>query len=149
MKLTNKSYIFLLILFFSSCVSKKSTIKYKDKIVRDTIIQTKTIKEIERFLDTLTIDKPCDSLGVLKPFKQLVKTKQGNISITGINNAISAEIDLKGYKEILEKEYKSKYENLKHIKQKTIVKYKYPLWLLITPIITLLIGYFVGRFRIV
>lgn len=149
MKLQNKSYIILLIFFFGSCVAKKSIIEYKDRIVKDTIIQTKTIKEIERFTDTLTIEKPCDSLGNLKPFKQFIKTKQGNVTIKGVNNVISAEIDLKGYKEILEKEYKTKYEKLQEIKKETIIKYKYPLWLMMLPIITLVVGYLVGRFRLI
>lgn len=149
MKLQNKSYIILLIFFFSSCVAKKSIIEYKDRIVKDTIIQTKTIKEIERFTDTLTIEKPCDSLGNLKPFKQFIKTKQGSISIQGVNNVISAEIDLKGYKDILEREYKTKYEKLQEIKEKTIIKYKYPLWLMMLPIITLVVGYLIGRFRLI
>lgn len=149
MKLQNKSYIILLIFFFSSCVAKKSIIEYKDRIVKDTIIQTKTIKEIERFTDTLTIEKPCDSLGNLKPFKQFIKTKQGSISIQGINNVISAKIDLKGYKDMLEREYKTKYEKLQEIKEKTIIKYKYPLWLMMLPIITLVVGYLIGRFRLI
>ena len=104
MKPQNKSYIFLL-LFFISCNAKKVVTEFKDRIIKDTIYKTKTIKEVERFTDTLTIKQPCDSLGNLKPFKQLIKVKQGNISLTGLNNVISAEIDLKGYKEQLEETY--------------------------------------------
>jgi hypothetical protein len=124
MKLQTKSYIFLLLFFFISCNAKKVVTEYKDRIVKDTIIQTKTIKEVERFTDTLRIESPCDSLGNLRPFKQLIKTKQGNISLTGINNVITQEIDLKGYKDQLEQTYKTKYENFTKNYNKETVKYK-------------------------
>jgi Trk-type K+ transport system membrane component len=112
-------HIFLLFLIFS-CVAKKNTTTTKE--TKDTIYKTKTIKEVERFTDTLTIKQPCDSLGNLKPFKQLIKVKQGNISLTGLNNVITAEIDLKGYKEQLEQIYKSKYQNKTEIKE--VIRYK-------------------------
>ena len=128
MKLQNKSYIFLLLFFFISCNAKKVVTEFKDRIIKDTIIQTKTIKEVERFTDTLTIKQPCDSLGNLKPFKQLIKVKQGNISLIGINNVITAEIDLKGYKDTLEKTYKTKYENFTENYNKETVKYKVPFY---------------------
>jgi hypothetical protein len=126
MKLQNKSYIILLIFFFTSCGSKQHIIEYKDRIIKDTIIQTKTIKEVERFTDTLTIKKPCDSLGNLRPFKQLIKVKQGSILIESKNDNITANIDLNGYKNTLEKVYKSKYDKFTREYNKTTVKYKTP-----------------------
>ena len=49
MKLQNKCYIFLLLFFFTSCVARKSTVEYKERIVKDTVY--KNVKEtiIERF----------------------------------------------------------------------------------------------------
>ena len=63
MKLTNKSYIFLLLFFFTSCISKKLVTDIQERVKVDTVYKTKTIKEVERFVDTLVIEKPCDSLG--------------------------------------------------------------------------------------
>ena len=131
MKLTNKSYIFLLLFFFTSCVSKKLITDIQERIKVDTIYKTKTIKEIERFVDTLVIDKPCDSLGNLKPFKQLIKTKQGNITLTGFNNQITQQIDLNGYKDVLEETYKIKYDSFVKNYNKEVVKYRIPLWVFI------------------
>ena len=131
MKLTNKSYIFLLLFFFTSCVSKKLITDIQERIKVDTIYKTKTIKEIERFVDTLVIDKPCDSLGNLKPFKQLIKTKQGNITLTGLNNQITQQIDLNGYKDVLEETYKIKYDSFVKNYNKEVVKYRIPLWVFI------------------
>jgi len=146
MKLTNKSYIFLLLFFFIGCNASKSTIEYKERIVKDTILQTKIEVLVERFTDTLTIKQPCDSLGNLKPFKQLVSTKQGKVSIQGKNNVITAEIDLNAYKQIWESEYKSKIDKNIVIKEKEVVKYRTPLWLIILCPILYALGYLTGKF---
>ncbi len=146
MKLTNKSYIFLLLFFFIGCNASKSTIEYKERIVKDTILQTKIEVLVERFTDTLTIKQPCDSLGNLKPFKQLVSTKQGKVSIQGKNNVITAEIDLNAYKQIWESEYKSKIDKNIVIKEKEVVKYRTPLWLIILCPILYVLGYLTGKF---
>ena len=119
--------LFILLLLVG-CSSKRTITEYKDKVIRDTIIKTKTETLVERFTDTLTIEQPCDSLGNLKHFKQLISTKQGNISLVGKNNVITAEIDLKEYKKIWETEYKSKLDKNTLIKEKEILRYKIPLW---------------------
>jgi hypothetical protein len=77
-----KLIILLLLSELSGCAAKKTITEYKDRIINDTIIKTRTEVLVERFTDTLTINQPCDSLGNLKPFKQLISTKQGKVSIT-------------------------------------------------------------------
>ena len=135
--------LFILLLLVG-CSSKKTITEYKDRIVNDTIIKTKTEILVERFTDTLTIEQPCDSLGNLKPFKQLISTKQGKVSLQGKNNVITAEIDLNAYKEIWEKEYKSKLDKNTDIKTKEVIIYRTPFWCylvigLLTAIILLLL----------
>jgi hypothetical protein len=147
MKLANKSYIFLLLFFFTSCVSKKLVTDIQERIKVDTIYKTKTIKEVERFTDTLVIDKACDSLGNLKPFKQLIKTKQGNITLTGLNNKITHHIDLKGYKDVMEETYKTKYDSFVKNYSKEVVKFKTPLWVWVYIVSSSLIIFFLLKFR--
>ena len=143
--LKNKTLI-LLIFIFSSCASKKTITEYKDRIVNDTIIKTRTEVLVERFTDTLTIESPCDSLGNLKPFKQLISTKQGKVSIQGKNNVITAEIDLNAYKDVLEKEYKSKLDKNTIVKEKEVIRYRTPLWLILLCPILFVFGYLIGKF---
>jgi len=147
MKLKNTSYIFLLILFFGSCVARKSTVEYKDRVVKDTVY--KNVKEtiVERFTDTLTIEQPCDSLGNLKPFRQSIKVSQGNINLTGFNNVITAEIDLDGYKKIWQKEFVKQYEANKHKIDKEVVKYRYPLWLFLCLFASILLNGLLLRYN--
>lgn len=147
MKLQNKSYIFLLLFFFISCKSKQVITEYKDRIQKDTIYTTKTIKEIERFTDTLTIESPCDSLGNLKPFKQLIKTKQGNVILTGINNVISQEIDLKGYKDQLEQTYQVKYDKFVSEYNNETIKYKTPFYHWIIHLLCILIIFLLFKIK--
>jgi len=147
MKLKNTSYIFLLILFFGSCVARKSTVEYKDRVVKDTVY--KNVKEtiVERFTDTLTIEQPCDSLGNLKPFRQSIKVSQGNINLTGFNNVITAEIDLDGYKKIWQKEFVKQYENKNSEIKKEVVRLKYPLWLIFYSIALTLLCILLIKFK--
>lgn len=147
MKLRNKLFFLIIILLiFNSCKSAKTVSDIQETVKIDTIYKTKVVKEVERFTDTLRIENACDSLGSLKPFKQLIKIKQGNISLIGLNNTITADIDLNGYKNTLEKVYKSKYEKkVSEYKEKNVV-YKTPLYhwlihLLLTIIIILLLRY--------
>ena len=134
-----KYFIIITTLVISSCASKKTTIE-TIRVERDSIYITKIIKEIEAFRDTLTIENPCDSItGNLKPFKQLISTKQGKVSLQGKNNVITAEIDLNAYKEVLEKEYKSKLDKNIVIKEKEVIRYRTPLWVWLVIILESLI----------
>ena len=148
MKLTNKSYIFLLLFFFTGCMSKKLVTEYKERIKVDTIYKTKTIKEVQRFTDTLTIENPCDSSGVLKPFKQLILTKQGKVSIQGKNNVITAEIDLNGYKEVLEETYKTKYDSFVKNYSKEVQIKIVPFWVWIYVVASALVIFLLIRIKL-
>jgi hypothetical protein len=134
-----------ILLLLSGCASKKTITEYEDRVVNDTIIKTRTEVLVERFTDTLTIESPCDSLGNLKPFKQLISTPQGKYTLTGSNNVITANLDLKGYKEIWEKEYKSKLDKNTTIKEKDVVRYRTPLWIILLCPILYGLGYITGK----
>jgi hypothetical protein len=142
-----KLIILLLLSELSGCAAKKTITEYKDRIINDTIIKTRTEVLVERFTDTLTINQPCDSLGNLKPFKQLISTKQGKVSIQGKNNVITAEIDLNAYKEILEKEYISKLDKNTIVKEKEVIRYRTPLWLILLCPVLFGFGYLIGKFK--
>ena len=141
-----KLIILLLLSELSGCAAKKTITEYKDRIINDTIIKTRTEVLVERFTDTLTINQPCDSLGNLKPFKQLISTKQGKVSLQGKNNVITAEIDLNAYKEILEKEYISKLDKNTIVKEKEVIRYRTPLWLILLCPVLFGFGYLIGKF---
>tara|TARA_R110000868_G_C10516422_1_gene732669 strand:+ start:152 stop:601 length:450 start_codon:yes stop_codon:yes gene_type:complete len=149
MKLRNKLFFFtIILLILNSCVAKRTITDIQERIKIDTIYKTKIIKEVERFTDTLVIDKPCDSLGNLKPFKQLIKTKQGNITLVGLNNQITQQIDLNGYKDVLEETYKTKYDSFVKNYNKEVVKYRIPLWVFIYIVASALVIFLLLRIRL-
>jgi hypothetical protein len=141
----NKYFIVILLLSFG-CSSKKTITEYRDRVVSDTIIKTRTEVLVERFTDTLTVESPCDSLGNLKSFKQVISTKQGKVTIQNKNGNIDATIDLKGYKDILEKEYKSKLDKNTIVKEKEVIRYRIPLWIILLCPILYGLGYLTGKF---
>jgi hypothetical protein len=142
-----KYLIFLMIILSVSfgCRSKKTVTESKEILKTDTIIKTKTETLVERFTDTLTIEQPCDSLGNLKPFKQIISASQGKVSIQGKNNVITAEIDLNAYKKIWETEYKSKLDKNVFIKDKEVIRYRTPLWIILLCPILYGLGYITGK----
>ena len=141
----SKLFFFIIILSLSfSCRSKKTVTEIKEIVRIDTLEVIKEREIIKRFTDTLTIESPCDSLGNLKPFKQVISTQQGKISIQSQNGSISAKIDLN--EQIIENS-KSKQVSIKDNKQintKEVIIYRVPFWCylvigLLTAIILLLL----------
>ena len=144
----SKLFFFSIILIlFANCRSKKVVTEYKEVIKRDSIFVTKEKRIIERFTDTLTIEKACDSLGNLKPFKRTFVVPQGQISLQGINNDIKAKIDLKGYESTIEKKYKTIYDKKVSELSSKEVKYKTPFYHWIIHILCALAIFLLLRIR--
>tara|TARA_R110000822_G_scaffold30374_2_gene88530 strand:- start:2243 stop:2692 length:450 start_codon:yes stop_codon:yes gene_type:complete len=140
MKLQNKSYIFLLLFFFTACVARKSTIEYKERVVRDTI-KVETVKTIVKPIkEFVTIENPCDSLGILKQFDKEIKTELSSVRVFNDKGTIKAEINIDSLKSVLRKEFKSNNKTVTETKEVKITKYKYPLWLILALIISILIN---------
>jgi len=131
MRLQNKSYIFLLIFFFTSCIASKSTVEYKERILRDTI-SVETIRTVIKPINKiLYVDNPCDSLGVLKPFEKEINTEKARVKLSNYKGAIKVEINIDSIIDVKEKEFKSKYLSNKKTKEVEIIKFRYPLWLVL------------------
>ena len=140
MKLPNKSYIFLLLFFFTSCVAKKSTIEYKERIVRDAI-NVQTIKTITKPIDrALLVHNPCDSLGVLKPFEKEIKTEKATVKLYNYKGAIKVEVNIDSLVNLKVSEFKSNYKSKVETKEVEIVKFRYPLWLILSLVISILLN---------
>jgi hypothetical protein len=129
----NRLFFFTVIfILFTSCGTRRVTTTSKEIQTKiDTIVIEKNKTIVERFTDTLTIEKPCDSLGQLKSFKQSVLVPQGKIDIFSVNGNIQAEIDLNAFESTIEKKWQKIYESKIKEDREVIVKYKTPLWLII------------------
>jgi hypothetical protein len=133
-----KRLFFFTLLFsviLTGCVAKKTTTEYKEIIKTDSIYITKNTVIVERVLDSILIESPCDSLGNLKPFSKSLVLPQGKIELFNDNGAIAHKIDLKAYEKTLETKYKLKYDKEVSKIKKSIVIYRTPFWVWIVMLI--------------
>lgn len=93
MRFLYKIFIVLTIIFFTSCGSKKSVVEYKERVVRDTLIVKKNVEIIKSIKDTLVVEAPCDSVGNLTNFNQVLKTPKTTIKLRSNKGKIVVEYD--------------------------------------------------------
>ena len=141
-------YSIVILLLFTSCTAKKIVTQTKEVIVNDTIILTKDRIVTKAVNDTILIESPCDSLGILKPFKERLKTAQGEITIQSKNNVLEATINLDSIVQSIEKRYESKTVDTKEKSNTLKVKYKTPLWLVLSLVFSVIINVLLLRFKL-
>ena len=141
-------YSIVILLLFTSCTAKKVITKSEKVIVNDTIILTKDRIVTKAVNDTILIKSPCDSLGILKPFKERLKTAQGEITIQSKNNVLEATINLDSIVQSIEKRYESKTVDTKEKSNTLKVKYKTPLWLVLSLVFSVIINVLLLRFKL-
>ncbi len=96
--------LILLILLLSGCKAKKPTVI--TQTIRDTI-NIETVRTIQVPVERIiTISSPCDSLGVLKDFKQTLVDGKVKVVIRSVNNTIVAEVNIDSIKEVWVREFK-------------------------------------------
>ena len=131
--------IILIIFFFGGCATKKTFIKYKDKIVKDSIYITKDRYITKQVNDTITIQEVCDTLGNLKNFDRVIKTDNAKVSIKSVNGSIQATVNIDSIVNSKVSEFKQNYKQEKEIIIEEVVRYKTPFWMWITIILETLI----------
>ncbi len=119
--------LIILILLYS-CGSKKVITEYKDVIVKDTIIEFKDRIVTKAIKDTLFVDNPCDSLGILKPFKQSINTGSAKVVIENVNGNIQATVNIDSLVNERIEKYKSNFKQDIQIKTKEVTKYRMSKW---------------------
>ena len=132
-----------------SCKPTKQLTQIKETIKVDTFN-----RNVDRFIyrsisDTLLINNPCDSSGILSNFYSKLVIPQGRVVIRSLNGNIQATIDIDSIVNVYESKYKSKLlsstdKTIKFVRTNII-----PQWALITIIIeTLIIGLYI-YFRLI
>lgn len=143
----NKFILLFLAVLATSCAAKKTTVQVKEVIKTDTLVITKDRIIQKAVHDTLVIDNPCDSLGILKPFKQRLVIAQGNVTIQTKGNAIEAVINLDSIQNVWEKEYKASAVSTAKNKTVETIRYKLPAWAIIYMVIVTVLLLLVSRFK--
>jgi len=134
--------------FFISCRPQKSVIIEKEKIRVDTIRDYKVITKFNAIYDTLIIENPCDSTGILNTFYSKITVPQGKIIIRSYKGNIQATVNI----DSIENVYKNMYVSSLHTDNSSINKEKItniiPTWCILTIIFQGLIifGYIYLKF---
>ncbi len=118
--------------FFISCRPQKSVIIEKEKIRVDTIRDYKVITKFNAVYDTLIIENPCDSTGILNTFYSKITVPQGKIIIRSYKGNIQATVNI----DSIENVYKNMYVSSLHTDSLSTNKEKVtniiPTWCLLT-----------------
>ena len=101
-----KYLAFLLIIFSFSCRSAKQLPVITDQ--KDSVVITKIITEYKELKDTILIINPCDSNGILKPFRERIKGQQGEVIISEKKGKLQAIVHYYPY--INSNEYRIEYK---------------------------------------
>lgn len=102
------SYVLLfVILIVSSCKPLQNVTTIKEVIRIDTIRDYRVITKYDAVHDTLTIENPCDSLGVLTTFYSKIKIPQGQVIIRSVRSKIQATVNIDSIAQVYDSKYKS------------------------------------------
>jgi hypothetical protein len=118
--------------FFISCKPQKSVIIEKERIRVDTIRDYKVITKLNAVYDTLIIENPCDSTGILNTFYSKITVPQGKIIIRSYKGNIQATVNI----DSIENVYKNMYVSSLHTDSLSTNKEKItniiPTWCILT-----------------
>ena len=141
-------YLFLFVILVSSCKPTKSVNIITEKIRIDTIRDYKVITRFKAIHDTLTIENPCDSTGILNTFYSKITVPQGRIIIRSYKGNIQATINIDSIENVYRNMYVSSLSTDKLISNKEKITNIIPTWCILTIIFQGLIifGYIYLRF---
>lgn len=141
-----KKHILLGIILISiiACKPQKSITEYKGITKVDTFTRTQLRTVYRAVNDTTIIESACDSTGILNEFYAKIAIPFGNVVAKGKNNRITLSVKTDSLLSVVDNTYKSKDTENVSIKEKEIIKYRIPSWIIYTLIIeTLLIALYV------
>ena len=141
-------YLFLFVILVSSCKPTKSVNIITEKIRIDTIRDYKVITRFNAVYDTITIENPCDSTGILNTFYSKITVPQGRIIIRSYKGNIQATINIDSIENVYRNMYVSSLSTDKLISNKEKITNIIPTWCILTIIFQGLIifGYIYLRF---
>jgi hypothetical protein len=134
--------------FFISCRPQKSVVIEKEKIRIDTIRDYKVITKFNAVYDTLIIENPCDSTGILNTFYSKITVPQGKIIIRSYKGNIQATVNIDSIENVYKNMYVSSLHTDSSLTNKEKITNIIPTWCILTIIFQGLIifGYLYLRF---
>ena len=115
-----------------SCKPLQTVTVTKETVRIDTIRDYKVITKYNAIHDTLTIDNPCDSLGILTTFYSKITLPQGKVIIRSYRGKIQATVNIDSIASVYEKKYRYKETSDVKASTKNVTKTVYPTWLVMS-----------------
>ena len=133
-----KLIILLACVAFVSCKPNKTITEYKEVVKIDTFKSEKIVERFKAVHDTLTITNPCDSSGLLSNFYSKLVLPQGKVIIRSSGGNIKATIDIDSMRIESENNYRNSKVKWVEYRDKEVIKYRVPTWVVILLIIEFL-----------
>jgi hypothetical protein len=90
-----------------SCKPARVVTNIKEIVTHDTIRDIKIVESYKQVIDTLVIDNPCDSSGILSNFYSKLVIPQGKVIIRSYKGSIQATVNIDSIQSVYESKYKS------------------------------------------
>jgi hypothetical protein len=143
-----KNLIFLLLIFAVSCKPLQNVTLYKEVVKTDTLIDYKTITKFQSVHDTLTIDNPCDSSGILTTFYSKIRVPQGKVVVRSSQGKIQAIVDIDSIESVYRDKYKSTMDKNTYKKEKVVRTNEIPKWAIWFMAITSILSFLYVREKV-
>lgn len=112
----------------SSCKHTKTLTEYKEVVKTDTIKTEKIVEKFKAVHDTLTIQNPCDSSGILSTFYSRLVLPNGTVTIKSDKGKIKATIDIDSMRNEIANNYRNSQVKWIEYRDKEVIKYRIPTW---------------------
>lgn len=129
----NLIYLFgiLSITLIFSCKPVKTVTEFKEIVTHDTIREVRTVEKFKAVHDTLTIDNPCDSAGILTTFYSKITIPQGKVIVRSYKGKIQATVNIDSIQSVYESRYKSLVRKSDTKAQKFVRTNVIPTWIIV------------------
>lgn len=123
-----KFLVLLACVALSSCKHTKTLTEYKEVVKMDTIKTEKIVEKFKAVHDTLTIQNPCDSSGILSTFYSRLVLPNGTVTIKSDKGKIKATIDIDSMRNEIANNYRNSQVKWIEYRDKEVIKYRIPTW---------------------
>ena len=125
-----KNLLAILSIFLIFSCKPAQTIVNKETIRIDTVRDYKVITKFNAIHDTLTIDNPCDSSGILTGFYSRIRIPQGKVIVRSVRGKIQATVDIDSIESVYRDKYNSSVKDTTYKNEKIIRTNEIPKWVI-------------------
>ena len=120
----------LSIFLIFSCKPLQNVTTTKEIVRIDTVRDYKVITKFNAIHDTLTIENPCDSSGILTSFYSRIRIPQGKVIVRSVRGKIQATVDIDSIESVYRDKYNSSVKDSTYKNEKVIRTNEIPKWVI-------------------